>query len=136
KVRVRQPLRRALLLHPGLELDDELRAEIADELNVKALEDIETLSGLVAWTVVPNFRKLGPRLGPAVNEVKAALAAADGTALQRQLEEQGWVEVAGHRLGPDEVEVRAEEHRDFALAQEGAWAVALDVDLDPALRAE
>jgi len=136
KVRVRQPLRRALLLHPGLTLDDELRAEIADELNVHALEDIETLSGLVSWSVVPNFRKLGPRLGPKVNEVKAALAAADGSALQRALEEQGWIEVAGERLAADEVEVRAEEHRDFALAQEGPWAVALDLELDDELRAE
>ena len=49
------------------------RAEIADELNVKALDDIDSLSGLVSWTVVPNFRALGPRLGAKVNDVKAAL---------------------------------------------------------------
>ena len=48
KVKVRQPLRRALLLHPGVDLDDEVVAEIADELNVKALEDIDTLSGLMS----------------------------------------------------------------------------------------
>ena len=60
KVKVRQPLRRALLLHPGVELDEAVRAEIRDELNVRSLEDVDTLSGLMSWEVVPNFRALGP----------------------------------------------------------------------------
>jgi len=136
KVRVRQPLSRALLLHPGVTLGDEVLAEIASELNVKALEDVDTLSGLMTWTAVPNFRALGPRLGPKVNEVKAALAAADGSDLHRQLEAQGWVEVAGERLGADEITLRASSHEDFALVEDAGWAVALDLDLTDALRAE
>ncbi len=136
KTKVRQPLRRALLLHPGVTLSDEIKAEIADELNVKGLEEIDTLSGLVRWTIVPNFRLLGPRLGPRVNDVKAALAGADGSALQSELEAQGFIEIAGERLGADEVEIRAERHGEFALSQEGAWAVALDLELDDELRME
>lgn len=135
-VRTRQPLRRALILHPGATLSDEVRAEVCAELNVRALEDVETLSDLITWTVVPNFRALGPRLGPRVNQVKAALAAADGSEVRSALESQGWVEVAGERLGPDDVEVRAGRHEDFALAQDGGWAVALDLDLDEGLRLE
>jgi isoleucyl-tRNA synthetase len=136
KVRTRQPLARALLLHPGATLSDELRAEIADELNVKVLEDIDTLSGLVSFTVVPNFRKLGPRLGSSVNDVKAALADADGSKLHAELDANGYIEIAGHRLTADEVEVRAERHEHFALAQDGSWAVALDLELNAELRAE
>jgi len=136
RVRVRQPLRRALLLHPGVELDDEVRREIADELNVKALEEVSSLAELMTWQVVPNFRALGPRLGPRVNEVKAALAGADGAEVRRLLEDQGWVEVAGERLGPDDVEVRAGHHEELALAQDGGWAVALDLELDEALERE
>jgi isoleucyl-tRNA synthetase len=136
KVRVRQPLSRALLLHPGVALDDETLAEVASELNVKALEDVDTLSGLMTWTAVPNFRALGPRLGPKVNEVKAALAAADGSELHRQLDTQGWVEVAGERLTADEVTLRASSHEDFALVEDAGWAVALDLELTDALRAE
>ena len=136
RIRTRQPLRRALLLHPGVALSGEVRAEIAEELNVHALEDVDTLGDLVRWSVVPNFRALGPRLGPKVNEVKAALAAADGSALQRALETDGQVEVAGVVLGPDDVQVRAEGHGDYALAQEGPWAVALDLELDEGLRVE
>ena len=136
KVKVRQPLPRALLLHPGVTLGDDVVGEIASELNVKVIDDVDTLSGLMSWTVVPNFRALGPRLGPAVNEVKAALAAADGSALQAQLEADGFIEVAGERLTADDVEVRAARHEAFALAEEGGWAVALDLELDDDLRRE
>jgi isoleucyl-tRNA synthetase len=136
KVRVRQPLSRAMLLHPGVTLDPAVAAEVSSELNVKALDDVDTLSGLMSWTVVPNFRALGPRLGPKVNEVKAALAQADGSALAQALETNGFVEVAGERLGPDDVEVRATRHEAFALAEDGGWAVALDLELDDDLRRE
>jgi isoleucyl-tRNA synthetase len=136
KVKVRQPLSRALLLHPGITLGDGVRTEIADELNVKALEDIESLGGVVRRTVVPSFRALGPRLGPKVNEVKQALAAADGTQLADELEANGFIEVAGERIDASEVEVRADKRSDVALAQEGTFAVALDLELTDDLRVE
>ena len=124
------------MLHPGIALDAEVVAEIATELNVKAVDDIDTLSGLMSWTIVPNFRALGPRLGPRVNQVKTALAAADGSALQQQLETEGFIEVAGERLTAEDVEVRAARHEAFGLAEEGGWAVALDLELDDDLRRE
>lgn len=136
KVKVRQPLKRALLLHPGITLSDEIKQEIAEELNVKSLEEIDTLSGLVRWTVVPNFRLLGPRLGPKVNDIKAALGRSDGSALSAELENDGFIEIEGIKLSADEVEIRAERHGDFALSQEGPWAVALDLELDDELRLE
>ncbi|HEX6235953.1 MAG TPA: isoleucine--tRNA ligase [Acidimicrobiales bacterium] len=134
RVKVRQPLRRAFLLHPGTSLGDDVQAEVAAELNVKELEDVNTLSGLMSWTVVPNFRVLGPRLGPKMTEVRDALAAADGSELRRHLESEGAIEVAGERLTRDDVEVRATRHESFALVEDGGWAVALDLELDDDLR--
>jgi isoleucyl-tRNA synthetase len=136
KAKVRQPLRKAMLLHPGVTLGADVAAEVATELNVKSLEQIDTLSGLMAWTVVPNFRVLGPRLGPKVNAIKQALADADGAALKAQLDAQGRVEIAGEQLSSDELEVRAQRHEAFALAEDAGWAVALDLDLDDELRRE
>jgi len=137
KVKVRQPLARALLLYAdGVAPSDDVLAEVASELNVKSLEAVDTLSGLITWTAAPNFRVLGPRLGPKVNEVKAALASADGAELRRALDEQGYVEVAGERLTADELTLRAERHEHFALAEDAGWAVALDLQLDDALRRE
>ncbi len=136
KVKVRQPLARALLLHDGPALDDDVAAEIRQELNVHSLEQIDTLSGLMSWQVLPNFRVLGPRLGARVNDVKKALADADGTALKATLDATGSVELAGVTLTADEVEVRADRHEAFALAEEGGWAVALDLEISDTLRAE
>jgi isoleucyl-tRNA synthetase len=136
KVKVRQPLARAMVLTDGGTLGDEVAAEVRTELNVRALEQIDTLSGLMRWQVVPNFRALGPRLGPRVNDIKQALAGADGTALKAALDADGFIELAGERLGVDDVEIRAERHEAFALAEEGGWAVALDLDIDDDLRLE
>ena len=113
------------------------RRQIAEELNVKALEDVDTLSDLLTWKVTPNFRMLGPRLGPRLAEVKAALEQADGErALQRALDAGQTIEVAGVELSRDDVELRATRHSSFALAEDGGWAVALDLDLDDDLRRE
>ena len=46
------------------------------------------------------------------------------------------IEVAGVELSRDDVELRATRHSSFALAEDGGWAVALDLDLDDDLRRE
>ena len=141
RMKVRQPLRRALLLVPGGGgLSAGVAAQVAEELNVKALEVVESLAGLIRYSVVPNFRALGPRLGPKMPAVKAALATADGAAVSRSLEETGsyTVMIDGEAVVLDaaDLEVRAEEHEEFALAQDGPYAVALDLHVDDDLRLE
>jgi len=136
KIKVRQPLARALVLHDGPALAPEVIDEIRQELNIHDVEEIDTLSGLMSWQVLPNFRVLGPRLGPQVGEVKQALAQADGTALKTALDTTGEIQLAGITLTADDVEVRAERHEAFALAEEGGWAVALDLDISDGLRRE
>jgi len=138
---VRQPLPRAVaLLASGETLRDEVVAEVAEELNVKRFEVVATLEGLLSYRVVPNFRVLGPRLGKLVPRVKELLAAVDGAAVQRAFDEQGHfdLDVDGETvsLDPTEVEIRAEQHEDLALAQDGRYAVALDLTLDDELRDE
>ncbi|HET8929117.1 MAG TPA: class I tRNA ligase family protein, partial [Acidimicrobiales bacterium] len=119
--KVRQPLRRALLLHPGVDLDAEVASEIASELNVHDLEQVDTVSDLLSWTVVANFAKLGPRLGKRVNEIAAALRAADGDAIHDELERSGQIEMGGETITTDEVELRATRHESFALTEDNGW---------------
>jgi isoleucyl-tRNA synthetase len=140
-VKVRQPLRRALVLLPaGATLRDELAAEVASELNVKALERVADLEGLLDYAVTPNFRRLGPRLGPRLPALQAALAAADGAALREALLRDGRVVVPvdgeAVELGSDDVDVRARTHAELTLAEDGGLAVALDTALDDELRSE
>jgi isoleucyl-tRNA synthetase len=141
-LKVRQPLRRAVVVIPGgAELSAEVVAEVADELNVKRVEAVSDLEGLLDFTVVPNFRVLGPKVGKLIPAVKAALLAADGSEVKRALEADGAYPLALESgesvdLTSDDVEVRAAAHQELALAQEGAYAVALDTTLDEDLRLE
>ena len=141
KLGVRQPLARAfVLLDRGAALRDDVGHEIASELNVKRLELLTSLEGLLDYAVIPNFRALGPRLGPQLPAVKAHLAAADGREVRAAFERDGSyrVTVDGTTidLGPDDVAVRAQQHESLALEQLGTHAIALDLTLDDALRAE
>ncbi len=136
-VRVRQPLRRALVALPP-DSPRLLEDLVAEELNVDTVVRADRLSELVSFELVPNFRLLGPRLGEAVKEVRAALARADAAPLVDQLEQHGSVllELPGGpvELGPAEVEVRVKGREGFAVSREGAAAVALDLDIDDDLR--
>ena len=84
KVKVRQPLRRAVIV-----ANEDERASIealADlvtaELNVKELDFVSEEGELVTYTVKPNYRTLGPRFGKHMPQVAAAVAALD--AVQRR----------------------------------------------------
>jgi len=141
KVKVRQPLAKALVLVPSGEgLPEAAAQEIADELNVKALEGITSLEGLLEYSVVPNFKRLGPRVGPKMPAVKAALAALDGGEVRRAFNngETYPLSIDGEdlQLGPDDVELRATRHAELALAEEGGYAVALDLHVTDELRLE
>jgi isoleucyl-tRNA synthetase len=141
RIGVRQPLSRAIALLPGAEgLRSEVVTEIATELNVKMLEVVESLEGLLDYRVVPNFRALGPRVGKLMPEVKRALEAVDGADVRRAFENDGvWrlsVDGTDVEIRPEDVEIRAEQHEELALAQDGSRAVALDLSLDDELRAE
>ena len=108
-VRVRQPLARALIGAAGFEdLPADLAAQVADELNVRALDALSAVpEGLVDYTVKPNYRALGGRFGKGTPAVARAIEAADAAALAAELRSGGKasVEVDGSRvsLGPDDV---------------------------------
>jgi isoleucyl-tRNA synthetase len=140
KIRVRQPLPRALVLVPGVEWSDSVRNEIASELNVKDVAVVTDLEGLLDVTIVPNFARLGRRLRDKLPRVKQLLADADGSAIRRALEADGGytLDVDGTpvELEADDVEVRAAAHEELVVVQDGAVAVALDTTLDDELKLE
>ena len=136
-VRVRQPLARALvLLPPGAPAV--LEAVVEDELNVDEVVVAHELGEVLQFELVPNFKLLGPRLGPAVKDLRAALAGVDGVAAAAALESGASITVAlpdgPVELGPDEVELRVKGQPGFAVSREGGEVVALDLTIDDALR--
>jgi isoleucyl-tRNA synthetase len=142
KVRVRQPLARALVVLPANEVEqiERLRSLVADELNVKTVEVASGLEELVDYTLKPNFKTLGPRYGKRVGEIAGVLGQSDAHAIVRAIEEQGRARLS---LGDSEVELTGEDldirvagREGFSLAQDGPHGVALDLDLSDDLIAE
>ena len=88
---IRQPLLRALVGATGFaDLPAELRAQVASELNVRALDALGTVADdLVDHVVKPNFRALGRQFGPSTQTVAAAITAADAAKIARDLEASG-----------------------------------------------
>jgi isoleucyl-tRNA synthetase len=143
RLKVRQPLAEAVVAVAGeRERGGVARFEdaIREELNVQKLTLTAAPERYVEFTLVPNFRALGPKLGPRISSLKEALAAADGTRLHRELEAKGRIEVAlpdgAVSLGAEELEVRLRAREGFAAAAEGGQVVLLDTRITERLRRE
>jgi isoleucyl-tRNA synthetase len=126
-LKLRQPLRR--LVVAGADVARGHADEIADELRVKAVEfgDVEASE----LRVKPNLPVLGPKLGAALRDVRAALAEGRFEEL-----EGGRFRVDGHVLEPGEVLVERTGREGWAVAADDGVTVALDTSLDDELRLE
>ena len=140
-VRTRQPLGRALVGAPGwATLPDELRAQIAEELNVTSFEDLSSIGGdLVDYEVKPNFRELGKRYGKDTPKVAKAVTAADPAELVHALRGSGAVslevpEVGSAELGPDDVIVTERPRTGWAVESAAGETLALDLTITAELR--
>ncbi len=124
-VKLRQPLRRAWLSGADGTLSN--LDEIRDELRVGEIELVDRAP--VRFRYRPNLPVLGPRLGPDLPKVRAALEAGE-------LEElgEGRVWAAGHELAPDELLVERERERGWAHSDR--FSVGLDLSLDDELLRE
>jgi isoleucyl-tRNA synthetase len=140
-VRTRQPLGRALVGAAGwASLPDELRAQIADELNVQGFDTLASIGGeLVEYQVKPNFRELGKRFGKQTPKVAAAVTAADAAGLVHGLRDSGTVTVDAAEVGkvdltPDDLIVTERPRSGWAVESAAGETVALDLTVTPELR--
>jgi isoleucyl-tRNA synthetase len=142
-VRTRQPLSRALIGAAGFDaLPDELRALVAEELNVRSLSALGPEGGeLVDYTVKPNFRALGRRFGSRTPEVASALATRPAADVATAVLAGGTVTVplpSGEEVpvGPDDVVVTQTPRAGWAVATDAGETVAIDTAVTPELRSE
>lgn len=106
---------------------------IADELNVKRVELVDEVTGVAERVLQVNPANLGPRLGPATQEVIAAVRRGSWSHVPG-----GGVEVAGHMLGSDEffVSLVPKDPRSARALASNDIVVALDLTVTPELEAE
>lgn len=137
----RQPLATALVSANGWgDLPQDLREQVAEELNCQTLESLSDAAGeLVSVTVKPNFRSLGRRYGKQTPLVAAAIAELDPVGLVAQLRapDPGCsVHVAGMdpvQLTEADVVITETPKEGWAVATQDGETVALDLHLTPEL---
>ena len=138
--RNRQPLSACLVAGPRwARLPDQLRRQIAEELNVQQVLGLAEHAGdLVDVSVKANFRSLGKRFGKATPVVAGAIAQADAASLTARLRADGTAElpVAGMAdvvLTADDLVITETPREGWTVASEGGETVALDLHLTPEL---
>ena len=144
-IKIRQPLARAIVSVPETERAGvgALLDEIADELNVHDVALHQAAGAeFVVRTVRPNFRVLGPTFGKDAPQVADALRHADADTVERLVASfasgAGTLRVSGREVEvtPDMVEIVEAPRTGWQVASDGEVLIALDAELDGALRLE
>ncbi|WP_433578811.1 isoleucine--tRNA ligase [Nocardia brasiliensis] len=141
KVRVRQPLARAFAgLPPGTELPRELLDDVADELNVKSLQRLQSAATVLDIGVKANFRALGKRFGKQTQAVADVIHRADAAELVAQLRDSGSATVdfdgAPIELTAGDVLVSELPRTGWVVESQRGVTIALDTEITPELAAE
>ena len=143
QIKVRQPLSRALISAPGWKsLDQELRDQIADELNVISLDDLAGAgSDLVDISIKANFRSLGARFGGDVQAIAKAIGALSAAELVAKVRSHGSAEIsygsgASATIEESDLVITETPRTGWAVASHSGESVALDLTLTPELIAQ
>ncbi|GAC1565503.1 MAG: isoleucine--tRNA ligase [Ktedonobacteraceae bacterium] len=146
QIKVRQPLN-ALFVRVANTGEEEalqrLQGQVLEELNIKHLRLMSSDSDMLAYTLKPQVKVLGPKYGPLVQKILSAFKALDAHGTQqaaRTLSEAGSLQftLQGQQvvLTRDEVEVIATARPGFVAAEEHGYVVALETTITPELREE
>ena len=140
KLKVRQPLSQVEVVLADAAHKawlEEHASLICEELNVKAVEFIQEADQYITYTVLPDLRRLGPRLGKRLPALRKLLAETDGGRLLAELEAGGKVTLelpdGPVELDRDDLQVRLQAKEGWAAAQGRACVAVLSTELSDAL---
>ncbi|MFL5861628.1 MAG: DUF5915 domain-containing protein, partial [Solirubrobacteraceae bacterium] len=142
KLKVRQPLRAAVIVATGRERRAIERLEdiVRDELNVHELRFVSEADELGQIEIKPNYRTLGPRFGKNMPMVAAAVAGLDPGHVATTMREGRTVAITiggdAHELAAADLLVTMKPLEGYQVEREGSHAVALEIELDEPLRVE
>ena len=143
-LRVRQPLAAvSVAVRSARDADavERLRDTIAEELNVKSVTLADAASDSRRYTIKPNLRTLGPRIGPKLPALRAALSDLPpelASHIAQAAESGQKIEVEGVELEPADllIEVDTEAAASAASAEDERCSVQLATDMTAELIAE
>ena len=142
-LKVRQPLPKVSIVSAdpaSQKLLEGTKDIIAEELNVKIVEINKDDSELVIKTIKPNFKNLGPKLGPKMKEASNAISKLTSEETNALLNKKSVTITFNSgetfEISPDDVIVHRKERQGLCVANEGNLTIALDTVLTDELIAE
>ncbi|MBN2294491.1 MAG: class I tRNA ligase family protein, partial [Pirellulales bacterium] len=143
KLKVRQPLSRVEVVLSDDKHQawlEEHASIVCDELNVKEVCFAEKADQYITYNVLPDLKRLGPKIGRQVPALKKALNQADGSELLSKLESEGQIVIelpdGPVTLDNDDIKVRLNAKEGWAAAQGRQCVVVLSTELTDELIAE
>ncbi|MSZ61973.1 MAG: isoleucine--tRNA ligase, partial [Actinobacteria bacterium] len=140
KVKIRQPLSRALISASGwVALDQQLKDQISDELNVLHLADISSAGAdLVDISIKANFKTLGLNFGADVQPIAKKIAELNANELTSEIRKNGKAAIQygdGKIADISELDLVITEtpREGWSVASHSGESVALDLALTPDL---
>lgn len=140
--KVRQPLQKMIIpvLDPAIRtMLENVEALILSEVNVKEIEYIEDVTGIITKKVKPNFKTLGKKYGKYMKAISAIVAGFS----QEQIAEVERAGVYDMVVGEDtlpmlleDFEITSEDMPGWLVATEGKLTIALDINVTEELREE
>ena len=139
-IKVRQPLQKVMIPVLDKKTESQILAVadlIKQEVNVKELQLInaEEASTLIVKQIKPNFKVLGAKLSKDMKTVGAEISAMSSEQIAT-LEKEGKMNIAGHEITIDDVEILTKDIPGWTVTSEGRITVALDLTVTDELRAE
>lgn len=140
-IAVRQPLQAIMIPAASNDQRRHIKAVedlILSEVNVKELRFVES-AGVLVKKVKCNFRTMGKKYGKLMKGIAAAMAALDQQQIQ-QFEQDSYIDLTVEeqnvRVEAADVEIISEDIPGWLVSNEGNLTVALEVELNDALRNE
>ncbi len=143
KIKIRQPLARALISAQGWEkMDAEIRSHISEELNVLNVDELSSAGGdLVDVSVKANFRSIGSRYGADVQAIASAINEMNHETLVASLRTQPTTNLSYSKDGEaksaeisiEDVVITETPKSGWSVSSHSGESVALDLALSPEL---
>ncbi len=138
-IKNRQPLSK-LYIKAERPLNDYYKAILADELNVKEVDEIDDASGYISYTFKPQLKTLGPKYGKLIGEIRNALANLDGAKAKKELDTDGYVTITVStgdiQLAAEDLLIETKQTEGFESVSDNNIIVALDTHITPELLEE
>ena len=133
-IKNRQPLQK--LYVTGVEFDDELKALVSDEINVKEVLNASGEQDFVTYEIKPQLKTIGPKYGKLLGKIKEHLANADGKAIVNAVATGTYkVDIDGTEVefSKDDILVSVKNKEGFSSEVDGDISVILDTALSAEL---